>query len=1083
MSPTMPSDDPPSPIETVGGRSALERILFGPLPAALILVAALAVETRRGVNQVAAAACTTACHGVPARLSYLEAATVILALVTFVIVWRYWRRPERRAGTYALAGLVVFTLSAAAAPWWGPATPLLLIALVVAIAAYQTGAEKSDELSFPGVVRLHGVRVAVVVIVIYALFLLVVPQSSPQAIDAILAWASHPTYVFSSVASAVLLALVVHDSALLLVAPAERIDGGAGGQQSRSASSEHAAVLVAGVVFITMLALLAVFSYVALYGVVFALLLLGLLAMTHRFPSGARKRDALDASRRLQVAAWLRLIAEIPLVLFAAGVTLALVEGVLGGDARGTAWLLLALVLVVGALALLERGERDDPYDAEKPPPVFDRPALLQTQWWASVFATVALADRYPQQAHRVGIAGVALVAGICFLGLHLWMRQRWPVSASRTRTWLFLRYLGFVPLVALPLGELAGWPGVGLLISFAAIVIAIVSRVVGHTPREVWQALLASARGRGLGLPVARGAGIALLLGAVLDVERTAIIVGTIAAVNIAAAAVIATLHSLVARFDSWSFPETAVTRRLRIANAGVPILLFLTAWAIAVLVFQPAASHRLPVVAANGSAPPPIGATVNAFLDRPARDASVSSPRPVFLIASDGGGARASYWTAILLDCAVAARAPLKARDGTPCARDRDGSAHAQIARAREILVVSGVSGGGVGLAQYASALVAGGSRGLPRNWAEDVAGYDMLRAPTTWGVTHDIVAGLLGVHAPDEHCLRVENGRRVDDSMECRLVAALTRDRGNVLADSVAGAGGRERLPEVPLRSVMPTRSNDLPAYVDNATLAGGVARVVVSPLELALHLTNNAEVRPSCGTMRSEPACILPPVARARDLVDVLGDHRDLPLMAAATLGARFPIITAPGYVASCDEPGAWLHDAATHCDEPRSSMSDGGFLENTGLLTIREVLPLISRRLAAENAKRAQESPEAAPYTLYVVELDNHARKLTDKGEIRSEGGAGTTLLNLTSARDFIEGYARESVINFVGSGCYLRVHPTASAAGNAPTGWLLSDDAESGLAQSLQAPSPTYADVLKLVRWMDGTGTNAECAP
>ena len=206
--------------------------------------------------------------------------------------------------------------------------------------------------------------------------------------------------MFSSVASAVLLALVVHDSALLLVAPAERIDGGAGGQQSRSASSEHAAVLVAGVVFISMLALLAVFSYVALYGVVFALLLLGLLAMTHRFPSGARKRDALDASRRLQVAAWLRLIAEIPLVLFAAGVTLALVEGVLGGDARGTAWLLLALVLVVGALALLERGERDDPYDAEKPPPVFDRPALLQTQWWASVFATVALADRYPQQAH-----------------------------------------------------------------------------------------------------------------------------------------------------------------------------------------------------------------------------------------------------------------------------------------------------------------------------------------------------------------------------------------------------------------------------------------------------------------------------------------------------------------------------------------------------------------------------------------------------------------------------------------------------------------------------------------------------------
>jgi hypothetical protein len=472
-----------------------------------------------------------------------------------------------------------------------------------------------------------------------------------------------------------------------------------------------------------------------------------------------------------------------------------------------------------------------------------------------------------------------------------------------------------------------------------------------------------------------------------------------------------------------------------------------------------------------------------MNAFLERPAEGRSATSPRPVFLIASDGGGARGSYWTALLLDCMVAARAPHKARTQTPCVNGRNASPKAQIARARTIFAVSGVSGGGVGLAQYAAALIAGGDRGLPENWAEDVAGYDMLRAPTTWGVTHDFVAGLFGVHAPNEHCLRVEDGRRADDSLECRLVAALTRDRGNVLADSIGGAGGRGPLPEVALRSVTPTKANDLPVFIDNSTLAGGVARVVISPLELALHLTNNAEGRRNCGAMQQEPVCTLPPVARARDLVDVLGEDRDMPLMAAATLGARFPVITAPGYVASCSDRGAWGFTPQKRCDEPSSSMSDGGFLENSGLLTIREMLPLVSRRLAAENAKLAQESPEAAPYTLYVVELDNHARKITDTGEIKSKGGAGATLLNLTSARDFIEGYARESVINFVGSACYLRVHPTASAAGNAPTGWLLSDDAESGLAQSLQAPSTTYADVRQLVRWMDGTNTNAECTP
>ena len=163
----VPADDPPVAAEPVGGRSALERILFGPLPAALIIIEALAVETRRGVNQIAAAGCTTACHGVPTRLSLLKGATVILAVVAFLMVWRYWRQhlgPRRPAGTVALAALMFFTITAAIAPWWGLATPLSLLALLIAIVAYQAAAGEADELSFPGVLRLRGVRVAVVVI-------------------------------------------------------------------------------------------------------------------------------------------------------------------------------------------------------------------------------------------------------------------------------------------------------------------------------------------------------------------------------------------------------------------------------------------------------------------------------------------------------------------------------------------------------------------------------------------------------------------------------------------------------------------------------------------------------------------------------------------------------------------------------------------------------------------------------------------------------------------------------------------------------------------------------------------------------
>jgi hypothetical protein len=457
-----------------------------------------------------------------------------------------------------------------------------------------------------------------------------------------------------------------------------------------------------------------------------------------------------------------------------------------------------------------------------------------------------------------------------------------------------------------------------------------------------------------------------------------------------------------------------------------------------------------------------PTIDDAMNSFFARPATEVS-GHPRPILLVASDGGGARASYWTALVLDCIVAARAPHKAASATTCTHDRSSSADRQQARARSILLASGVSGGGVGLAQYSAALVAGNGQ-LPASWAEDDAGYDMLRAPMTWGVTHDLVAGLLGLHAPGEQCLQQPE---TDHGVRCRLVRALARDRGNILADAVAGKGGRAPLPDVSLRSVTVRADNDLPVYIDNATLAGGVARVLASPLDLAARLTNNADTNHVCGELvASTTLCNPTPVARVRDLANVLGPARDMPLFDAATLGARFPVITAPGYVASC----------GSGC-ESSSSMSDGGFLENSGLLTIRDLLPDIRQRVAGYN-----HAHPSTPYAIYVVELDNHSRRSADTGEIASARVA-TTALNLTSARDFIEGYARESVVDFAGSACYLRVHPTVNAAGSAPTGWLLSDDAERGLAQSLSAGSATNPTLQMLVSWIDGANADRSCVP
>jgi hypothetical protein len=1041
--------------------AAAARVFLGPLPLALVLVAALASQTRDGATQVADAMCGNACYGVDTHVHYLKLATVILALASSLAVARSWTRepsPQRALGTLPVACVLAFGVVAASAPWWGSGSILAIAVLIVAIvscqAATPAGADDSSRMrAFETVVRLRGVRVAVVVVVVYALFLLAIPQSSPQAIDAILAWSSHPSYVLASVASAVLLSLAVHDSALRLACPVQSIEAVGPAGRNRRESRETVVLRIAGLGVIVLLVVLWLASYVAWYDGAFAVGVIALLT----FVSTRETTDLPDASVdvgddvRHRLAAWLRMIGQIPLVLFTVAVTLALVEAIIGGDWTGTAWLALALLMLVAALLLLERGQRDDAGDAATPPPPMRWPALLQTQWWASLIATVVLADRYVN-----GLAGIALVLAAGLLGAHLWRRKGWPTPAAETGSWLALRYIGLVPLAALAVGTLVDWPGVGLVVSLAVIASALVLRAVTRKPGAGFMELVDASGGRGLGLPIACGAGIALLLDSLTDIVRTSTIVGTIAAINLAAAAVIAILHTVVVRVDRWRLPSRTPVRR------RVPILGILMAWGVVAVVFMPAASHRM-LVSARAQAPTPtIDDALDAFFARPVALVR-GHPRPILLVASDGGGARASYWTALVLDCIVAARAPEKASSATTCTHDRSSAADEQQARARSILLASGVSGGGVGLAQYAAALVAGNGR-LPTSWAEDDAGYDMLRAPMTWGVTHDLVAGLLGLHAPDEQCLQQPE---TDHGIRCRLVRALTRDRGNILADAIAGEGGRSPLPTVPLRSVTVQPDNDLPVYIDNATLAGGVARVLASPLDLAARLTNNADTNHVCGELiASRTLCNTTPVARVRDLANVLGPQRDMPLFDASTLGARFPVITAPGYVASC----------GSGC-ESSSSMSDGGFLENSGLLTIRDLLPDILQRVAGYNRAHP-----AARYAIYVVELDNHSRRSADTGEIASARVA-TTALNLTSARDFIEGYARESVVDFVGSACYVRVHPTVNAAGSAPTGWLLSDDAERGLAQSLASGSATNPTLQMLVSWIDGANADRSCIP
>jgi hypothetical protein len=107
----------------------------------------------------------------------------------------------------------------------------------------------------------------------------------------------------------------------------------------------------------------------------------------------------------------------------------------------------------------------------------------------------------------------------------------------------------------------------------------------------------------------------------------------------------------------------------------------------------------------------------------------ASTATPRPVFIVATEGGGIRAAYWTAAVLT---------SLSDTVPGFTEH-------------LFAVSGVSGGSVGATTY-RALLAEPRRGPLRKQAREVLAYDAL-APTISAFTQqDFVQRFLPLGFPD-------------------------------------------------------------------------------------------------------------------------------------------------------------------------------------------------------------------------------------------------------------------------------------------------------------------------------------------
>jgi hypothetical protein len=378
----------------------------------------------------------------------------------------------------------------------------------------------------------------------------------------------------------------------------------------------------------------------------------------------------------------------------------------------------------------------------------------------------------------------------------------------------------------------------------------------------------------------------------------------------------------------------------------------------------------------------------------------------RPLVLVAAEGGGIRAAYWSVAALQL-IGGYSLDSSGNWTPpepVAEPADGKPLTEKQRrasqgcgAHSVLFSSGASGGAVGLTVNRFANTTPTSDQPPAVTAvEAMADHQALGAGAIGLLVRDLVYASSGVPLP------------VLDSLDGTSAQATQ-------ASSTSGAEATTRRPWLDRAALMevawekaapglsaPTRPADHPTttgttsghLVFGSTSMTTGCRMLVSQLDVS-------SPQPSPSSPQSEPGG--PPAAGdapvngtcdelarpAPSSVDLFADYDagrgtttqhgclgDVPASTAAMLAARFPYVTPSGVIGPCGRG-------------PTQQLVDGGYTENTGIGTVvdlgRRWLPMVQQQNASALAaalKPAQPATTATTTNLpqivvpLVVYLDN-----------------------------------------------------------------------------------------------------------
>jgi hypothetical protein len=458
---------------------------------------------------------------------------------------------------------------------------------------------------------------------------------------------------------------------------------------------------------------------------------------------------------------------------------------------------------------------------------------------------------------------------------------------------------------------------------------------------------------------------------------------------------------------------------------------------------------------------------------LSKPEREACTTDQGtiPLVMVAAPGGGAKAAYWTAIGMD-------RLFGQDG---------------ACPISLFAASGVSGGAVGLTVSLAIPPTAPAERLSSS-APTTARHEADQI-TDEGPLAEVLAGMLLRDVP-----RPLTGLSYSWADRATLIEEAWADASSVLNDERVGDSSTTTLDDLGRgwwTQDSGAQPKNQPVLLLNGTSVTDGCRAVVTTVKDPSVSPSNCLAAPLSGRtvtgVESASLDVLDGLLPATGyLGEAEGDNpsslcekgvtnqtQTLPATTAALLAARFPYVTPSGAVRRCVTVG-------DHTSTVTSYVVDGGYLENTGLLSVLQAWHGIAAMVHACNESRASgvdpptdlQCPKSKKAAIepWIVLLENHytsqaavpgakrphellvpPQTLTKKGVT-----IGTPALEQVTAAEIDAHMGGDVGL----CGRFFALAPDVKAEVQAPLGWVLAPSTRTRMDSSLTAAWSQVVDRL-----------------